>query len=158
MRPIVLLLACALLAACGSDDDSELSVEEYRKRANEACAEVQEKVEEVDLPSSPDELAGYLERILDLSRPYDRRLRELDPPDQLAPAHREASRLSVRFEREFEEVIEQVRRAENPLTTFRRELDDLLPEIRRSEELSRRLGLDECLESGTFGEPAPGPS
>ena len=142
------------LAACGSDDGG-LSVDEYRQRANELCSQVNEKVEDLELPASPDELAGYLERLLALARPYDRRARELDPPEELEDLHRDSVRLSRRFERKFEEVIEQVRQAENPLTTFGRELEELLPDLRRADEISRELKLDECLENSLGDAPAP---
>ena len=158
MRPIVLLLAAALVAACGSDGDGELSAEAYRERANELCAEAEDRIAKIDAPRSANEVAGYLERALELSREYDRRFRELDPPQELEPLHDRGVRLSRRLDERFEDLIDDVRGAAEPVRELQRGLQRMLDDIREADELNRRLKLDECLDVPGLGGSAPGPS
>jgi len=144
------------MVACGSDDP-ELSVEEYRQRANEICVKLTDKAEGLDPPRSVDGIADYLERLLELARPYDRRFRDLDPPDELARLHDRGVELNRKLDRAFEDIAGRLRASADPATTFRRELEGLLPQIRRADDLFQRLGLDECLAGPQLG-PSPGPT
>ena len=156
MRPIVLLLGCALLAACGSDDGG-LSADEYRAQSNELCAEANREVKRLQAPTSPIELANFLERGLELGRKYDQRQSELEPPDELEKLHAQGERLTDRLNREFEQLIEDVRQADDPFTAFQLGLQELLPEIQEADNLNRRLKLDECLEVPGLRGTGPGP-
>jgi hypothetical protein len=158
MRPIVLLLTAALaLAACGDGDDGQLSADEYRKRANELCADATREAQDLDPPTSPEEFADYLEEALDLTRKYETRFKDLDPPDELNDLHQRALRLNDGFEKDFEDLIDRVRGADDPIAEFQRSLQRLLPAIQRGDTINRRLKLDECLQSpalrGTPGGP-----
>jgi hypothetical protein len=153
------VLAAALLAACGSDgDDDGLNADEYRDRANRICAEANREVEGLDPPTSPDQLADFLERGLELGRSYDRRFRELDPPDELEDLHERGVRLSERLDERFQSLIDRVRAADEPLAELQRGLQGLLSQVEEADELNRELGLDECLEVPGLSEPGQGPS
>jgi chromosome segregation ATPase len=158
MRPVVVLLACAALAACGGDDDGNLSTEDYRDRANELCAKANDEAEKLDPPTSPDELADFLERGLEVGRDYDQRFRDLDPPAELERLHERAVRLSDEFEERFERLIDQVRAADEPLKALQDGLQSMLGDIREGDELNRRLGLDECLEVPALPGTGEGPA
>jgi hypothetical protein len=159
MRPIVLLLGATLaLAACGGGDDGRLSADEYRKRANELCADASREASNLNPPTSPEGFADYLEEALDLTRTYETRFKELEPPDELNDLHQSAVRLNAEFEKDFKRLIERVRAAANPIAEFQRSLQRLLPAIQRGDTINRKLKLDECLQSpalrGTPGGPA----
>jgi hypothetical protein len=159
MRPILLLLTCALaLTACG-DDDSALSAADYRKRANELCADGTREALRLDPPRSPQDLADYLQRALDLTGKYEDRFAELEPPNELESLHERALRLNDEFNRDFSRLIRRVRSADDPVATFQRGLQRLLPAFQRGDEINRRLKLDECLQAPALrGTPPAGPS
>jgi len=100
-RSFLLVLVCALLAGCGggddgggSDDGGGPSKEDFIAQANEICAEGEKKLQEftpdepVEQGASAEELrdtvANELEKAAEAYDPYLERLRELDPPDDLA--------------------------------------------------------------------------
>jgi hypothetical protein len=98
-RSLILLAVCALLAGCGGGDDDGgsggggTSKEDFIAQANEICAEGEKKISEIDpadaaSAGSPEEVrrkvAETLEKTADEYQPYLDRLRDLDPPDDLA--------------------------------------------------------------------------
>ena len=156
MRAIVLLLACVTLAACGSDDGG-LSVDEYRERGNDLCAEARDDAQALEAPRSIDGMTDYLERLRELSQSYDRRFEELDPPDELAQQHERAIDVNERLDRSYAEMVRRLRAASDPAVTLRREVERLLPQLRRGDEVFRRLGLNACLAGPQILDTA-GPS
>jgi hypothetical protein len=156
VRPIVLLLAAVAIVAC--NDDSGLSVGEYREKANELCGQANREARKLDTPTSPKEFADFLERGLELSRKYEARFKDLDPPDEVKDLHEEALRLNDDFEKRYEAMVERVRNAHDPVDEFQRSLQRLLPAIQRGDDLNRRLKLHECLQSPALRGTSQGPS
>jgi hypothetical protein len=156
VRPIVLLLAAVAIVACG--DDSGLSVGEYREKANELCDQANREARRLDPPISPQGFADFLERGLELSRKYEARFKDLDPPDEVKDLHEEALRLNDEFEKRYEAMVERVRQADDPIAEFQRSLQRLLPAIQRGDSMNRRLKLNKCLQSPGLRGTSQGPS
>ena len=153
-----LALGALVFPGCGGDDDEDtgkekggpLSAAEYRKQGNDLCRDAISKAGEVPPPKSPDGIADYTERVFDVASSYNDDFEALEPPKELRRDHEEAVRLSEETEQETDELVERLRRSENPTAAVGREFRRLLrsPAFKRSLRVTRRLGLEECLEVG----------
>lgn len=72
------LVVVILLAAC---DDSGLSKEEFIARADEICADVNAKTQELEQPRDPGEFTRFARRAQAITQQAVADLRELDPPE-----------------------------------------------------------------------------
>ncbi len=149
-----------LIAGCGGDDGDggdSLTKAEYQKEGNALCREAFAKVRDIDEPTSPEEIPDYVDRLFDLSFSYTDEFEALEPPDELKDAHDESVRLSEDSKEQTDELVERLREAENPPAAAQREFQELLrsPEFKRSLEVTRKLGLDACLELGAPGAEQP---
>ncbi len=133
-----------------------LSRAEYQEQGNAICARAIDEVEDVPEPRSPDAIADYVQEAFGLALEANEELAALGPPDALRADHEKLVKLSEGGEAELDRLVEQIRRADDPRATFLRELRKTLedPEVEQGREITRRLGLDECLE---VGAPAPEP-
>lgn len=157
-RPLATSLAAlALVAAagCGGDDDDSgaLSKAEYQKQGNALCREAISKTKEVDPPRSPDEIADYVDRLFDVAYGYLDEFEALEPPKELREAHDGSVQFSKDSRETIDELVERVREAENPQVAAQTELRKLAqsPDFERDRELTRALGLDDCLDVGAPG-------
>jgi hypothetical protein len=114
-RSFLLLLVCALLAGCGGGDDDGgpdggSSKEAFVAKANEICAEGEKKIAEVadvdnQQPGSEAEVrktvAEALEKTTEEYQPYLDRLRDLEPPEELADSW---DRFMDRIEEAFDKI------------------------------------------------------
>jgi len=152
---VLTALALVTAAGCGGDDEESgaLSKAEYREQGNTLCREAGTEVEDIDPPSSPDEIADVLERIFDVSDSYTDDFEALEPPAELQDAHDESLRLSDDTKELTDRLVERVREADDPQVAARREFVKLVEtrEFKRSQELARELGLDDCLDVGAPG-------
>ena len=152
--PALLLIA---LAGCGGSDDDGLSAAEYRKQANKLCRQSERVADRLPEAKAPDELDELFERILEVTKPYDRRLDALVPPAELRARHERAVREGDRQERYVRGLVQDLRRSDDPIPTLRKEFPKLLKMVDRSNALARSLGVDDCVEELTPpGSGAPG--
>ena len=85
MKRVALALAVVSLlsvAACGDDGD-QLSEEEYLAQANEICAESNAELEELEIPSTPEEVDVFLVSFREILHDQFDRIRDLNGPGDL---------------------------------------------------------------------------
>jgi len=159
LRPPLLALgavALAVAAGCGGGDDEPapdggaLTKAEYQKQGNALCKEAVAEVGRVPTPRAPDQIADYLERTFAVAEETNGKFESLEPPKELREDHEQAVRLSEDFEGVSDQLVERVRQADDPRAAIQREFRKLAgdPVFKRSQDVTRRLGLDECLEVG----------
>ena len=153
------LVALAGATGCGGGDDESapdggaLTKAEYQKKGNALCKDTVAEVGRIPMPREPDQIAGYLKRTFAVAEEANGKFESLEPPRELREDHEQAVRLSEDFEQVSDRLVERVRQADDPRAAVQREFRKLAgdPVFKRSQEVTRRLGLDECLEVG----PAP---
>jgi hypothetical protein len=156
-RPVVTLAAAVLAGAlaCGEEDRA---ASDYHRQANAICAQAERRIEALQAPATPDGLERYLRRGLAIAKPYDRRLRALEPPPELRAEHLRAGRLSRRGEVLLESLLDDLESGRPSLETLGRTLPKLERTVRESNALARRMGLDECVTPLTLPGESPEPS
>src|ERR687895_106043 len=81
-----LSLAGALLAAgCGGDGGGggdQLSAEEFRERADEICVDFEGRLNELEQPSSPDDIQRFVNEAVPIIEEGTNELNSLNPPDE----------------------------------------------------------------------------
>jgi ABC-type glycerol-3-phosphate transport system substrate-binding protein len=83
---ILATLSAAVLAACGGGDASSerLSEEDFREQANAICTDYNEQIADLGSPASPEDIPDYVERGIPIIEEGIAKLRELNPPEELA--------------------------------------------------------------------------
>ena len=158
-RVLPVLLLIALAGCAGSDDDGggSLSAAEYRKQADKLCRQSERAADRLPEAKSADDLDELFARILEVTKPYDRRLDALEPPAELRERHERAVREGDRQERYVRRLVRDLRRSDDPISTLRNEFPKLLKLVDRSNANARSLGVDDCVEELTPpGSGAPG--
>ncbi len=133
-----MLAAAGILAGCGA----ELSEQELREQANQACREYAERVADFETPESPDDLGSAVDQAQPAIDDLRSDLDDLRPPAEL--------------EERYEEVVEGVENAGDRLSQLSEaaeeedaeRLAELVAEAAEaqqgSDEAARELGLEEC--------------
>ena len=151
----VLSLAIAGLPGCGGGDSGgALSEAEYRKQGNAICKSAIKRATDVPLPRSPDDLADYLEEVFALTDDANTEFKALDPPESLKKDHDLALKAAEGQEGKLDALVDRVRGSDNPQATVMSEYKKLAPDLKEDIELSRRLGLEECLKSPGTPDPS----
>jgi hypothetical protein len=147
LRPGVLLLvalAAAALAACGSDS-TKLSAGEYISKADGICKEEAKKAPRLGLrPSAKD-----AERLADHRARLRKKLDALDPPTALKPKVAQYDELTKQVIASYRRVATELRRGTSS-TIQRLNLEVNQINIRRS-KLATQIGYKRC------GQPTAGP-
>jgi hypothetical protein len=143
------LAACVLvlLSACGGDGSGDrLSEEEFREQANAICAEYDEKIDAIETPGSPEDIAGYVEQVIPVVEDGLAELRALNPPEEL--------------EEDYETMLDEREKAipaaralsEAAVEEDPAAVEDAIAQGQEADEASDRvateLGLDECGQQG----------
>ena len=80
----VLILAAAVAtiasAACGGD--GQLSQAEFREQGNAICAKFDKQIDELPLPSAPEDIPPYVEKAAPIVEDEIAELKALDPPEE----------------------------------------------------------------------------
>jgi hypothetical protein len=80
---LIASLAVALVAttaACGGGGSDRLSQEEFKKQANAICDKYDSRIQALEAPSSPEEVSGFVDRVIPLLQEGISELRALKPP------------------------------------------------------------------------------
>ena len=151
MRPIALLLAAALIAACGSDGEDS-GLREYRDRVERLCREGEREAERLAdrFGGEVEDALPFFRETLERAREDQERIERLDPPDALADEHERSIDLGRRAIEGLEKMVDGLEEATDPAAVLRREFPPLLRLVDKSNELAREMKLDDCVV-----EPVP---
>ena len=136
--------SAAVLAACGGGDGSgeRLSEEEFREQANAICADYNEQIADLGTPTSPADIPDYVERGIPIIEEGIAKLRELNPPEELADDYDrmlDETEKAIPAARQLSEAAaDQDAEAVQEAISLGQEADA------ESDRVARELGLDEC--------------
>jgi hypothetical protein len=147
-RPIAglaLIGAAALIAGCGGGSDSDaLSADELRAQADAICADVDRATDAVAEPTSTDEVLPFLTATREANGTGLERLKELDPPEELAETWNEAITLQDEQLALLDQAISRIEDGEDAEVV----IDDLAPQLSQNDSrldaAARELGLTVC--------------
>jgi hypothetical protein len=142
VRRAVLLLSCALLAACGSSGSHRLTREEYARRADAICTHYQHLTTALGVPGTTRQLAvvaGRTLRLLDMARSKLERLR---PPTREERLAKEWIDSIIVLRRDVVKLRD--RALANDLLGVRRVVRPAMRHNRMSDRLATRLGMRVC--------------
>jgi hypothetical protein len=142
-RAIAVLASTFLATSCSTDgEDNRLSRDEYVREADAICAEYDKRLSTLGDAKSLEQLAANAERALPIAEEGVGKLRELEPPEELAP------RVNEWLERNDENVekIEELQDAarEGDETRVQTIAADAADNEREADRLARRIGLRSC--------------
>lgn len=138
---LVVLVGGATAAGCGGG--GELSEQELRDQANQACREYAERVEGLEPPKSDEDLGSAIDEAKPAIDDLRSDLEDLEPPAEL--------------EEQYDKVVKGVKAAGARLTKLRdaaedqntERLQELVGEAakaqRNADRAAQDLGLDECV-------------
>jgi len=142
VRRTVLLLSCAIVAACGSSGSHRLTRDEYARRADAICAHYQHLTSALGVPSDTRGLAnvaGRTLRLLDKARSELARLRPPQGEQQLAKRWLDSIAVLRR-----DLVRLRARARANDLLGVRRVAVPAQRHNRATDRLASRLGMTVC--------------
>jgi hypothetical protein len=82
--PLTLLLLTVGLAACGGGDDGAPSKAEFASDAAKICSDAQKHLKDLGKPTSTDEIADQIDKVIDETRNSVDKLKDLDRPEGAA--------------------------------------------------------------------------
>jgi hypothetical protein len=142
-RIILGLVLAALLSGCGGNDNGDrLSAEEFRTEANAICAEYNQKIADLGEPPSPEEIPGYVDRVIPVVEDGLAELRALNPPAEL--------------EEDYNTMLDEVAKAipaaralgeaaaDQDVTALQEAIAEGQRADEAADEIARRLGLETC--------------
>jgi hypothetical protein len=135
----LLLTAAFALAACGGD-----SKEDFANDADEICKEGEDKLDDVDRPSSTDEIPEYADETIEIAEDTKGELEDLDPPSEVEDDWNKyldnvdegielIEDLGAAAERGDEEAVQELAQGDAS--------DELEEE---NEEIADEIGLEQC--------------
>jgi hypothetical protein len=148
LKPAVAALALAgalLSAGCGGDGGGggeELTAEEFRQRADQICEDFETRLNEVDPPTSPDDIQRFVSEAVPIIEDGTNELNSLDPPAEFED---EWTRV-VEINEENLETIRAVRDAleEDDLARAQQLMEEAGGNEEEADQLARDIGLTKC--------------
>ena len=135
--------AVALIAGCGGGSDSS-SADDFRRQADEICADANARIDTLTEPGPPAAVLPYLHEGLPILAEELERIREIDPPDDLQADFDEATDLLQQRQDAIQQAADRIEAGEDPEAVIR----DAGPEIQRLRDearvKARELGLSVC--------------
>lgn len=132
-------LAAMILASCGGDP---LTKEDFLAQADAICAEAEERIEDLERPTNPEQIDGFVQQARELTENTLERLRELEPPEADAD--------------QIERMLDAIQRAVDQLpalaeaakTNDTQAIADASREVQEATETSREIaseyGFEKC--------------
>ena len=145
--PRLFVLLCATagigLAACGSDSsDEELSVSEYRDKANALCRQSER---EADAAASDREPGVVLDKLTATARDSQARFEALDPPAELQKRHDAFLRSGERSVNVLSDARDQVEKGARGEAAFEKLQGRFQAVLEEGNDAARALGLKDCV-------------
>jgi hypothetical protein len=143
---IVTGAAALFLAACGGGGGGgagqSLSAEEFRQQADAICKQYEDKLDELDSPSSLDDLGNFVDKAVPIIEEGNNKLSELDPPDDLSSDWDRAMELqdeNLQVARDLQKAIH-----DNDTARVQELVTKLDATDAESTRLARNVGLENC--------------
>lgn len=148
---LAVLATCAGLAACGDDS---LSTEDYRAEAKRVCEDSQKATRAVERPqrATTESIADYLERLLAANERTIDEFGELDPPDELQPAHAEILKVNERAAQKVRDIIAQLEQDEDPAQVLQAATAPLRELNTQANAAAEKLGVPACVQDDASAE------
>jgi hypothetical protein len=131
-----------LVAACGGDNGSPLTREEYASRADEICTDYRRKVDELGQPSNLSQLADAADKTLPLLEDAIDGFKELEPPEGERATAEEWLREIDKLKVDLEEIRQRAR--EGNMAAVQAVVPKAQEHNGRSNELAGELGMSVC--------------
>jgi hypothetical protein len=131
-----------LVAACGGDNGSSLTREEYASRADEICTDYRRKVDELGQPTNISELADAADTTLPVLEDAIDAFKELEPPEAERAAAEEWLREIDKLKVDLEEIRQRAR--EGNMAAVQAVVPTAQEHNQRSNELAGELGMSVC--------------
>ncbi len=143
---IVAGAAALFLAACGGGGGGgggqSLSAEEFRQQADAICKQYEDKLNELDSPSSLDDLADFVDKAVPIIEEGNNKLAELEAPDDLSGDWDRAMELqdeNLQVTRDLQKAIH-----DNDTARVQELVSKLDATDAESTRLARKVGLASC--------------
>lgn len=144
---IVAALALVALSACSQGPTKE----EFIEQADRICREADAKTTDLEPPTSPDDLAGFVTKAQEITEELLQDLRELEPPEGDEDVIED---MTNRIEAAMELLPEiQAAAEERQVEEIDRLATELQEEAAEANRIAQDYGLEECGRS----DPAPVP-
>ena len=145
LTAILVVAAVVTTAACGGDGNDRLSQEEFQTQANAICQKYNDKLQALGSPSSPEEVGGFVDRVIPLLRQGLSELRALNPP---ADVEDDYDRMLDETEKAIPAAQKLADAAEkNDAAALQEALEAARDSDRASDEIARKLNLTGCASS-----------
>jgi hypothetical protein len=146
LTAILAVAAVVTPAACGGGGgDERLSQEEFQTQADAICQKYNDKLQALGSPSSPEEIGGFVDRVIPLLRQGLSELRALNPP---ADVEDDYDRMLDETEKAIPAAQKLANAAEkNDAAALQEALEAARDSDRASDEIARELNLTGCASS-----------
>lgn len=151
LLPLLLVLFSLGIAACGDDDGSAPSKEEFAKDANKICQDTEKEINKIGQgASSPDELGSAIDKVIAAAKDAANKLTDLERPD--GDAGDTATKFAEGFEQELNDqlipALEKLKKAiqDKDAQAAQAAAADLQKlESTESDKFARELGATACV-------------
>jgi hypothetical protein len=155
MASVLVVTTAVALGACGGDDDDGggggggggLSLQELTKETAGICRDANRQIRGVEQPNDirqPEQAAAFFEQLLEINQDGLRKLRALEPADDLKPEY-DRFVTAIADQTEFIDGILEKAKARDPsgLQDLQEQIET--PTLQRNiKATARDLGLDRC--------------
>ena len=135
-----------LLASCGGDDGTGMSVDEFRAQVNAICAKYQQRLEALGGTRSPDELQTYVEKALPIAEEWTAEFEKVEPPSQFQDDWNRLMELQHQGVAKTEELQDALR--DKDTARIQAAFAGADATANEADRLAARLGLSECAGDG----------
>jgi hypothetical protein len=147
-RPLVagiaVLGAAALIAGCGGGSSGSSSADDFRRQADQVCADANERIAAVPEPTSNAQILDTLQAGLPIQADELAQLKALDPPDDLQADFDQAIDLLQQRQDAIQAAADKIANGDDPATVIQQadaQIDDLRSQAQAK---AKDLGLTVC--------------
>lgn len=139
------LAAALLLSACSGG----LSKEEFISQADKICASAEERFNELDQPTTPAELEGFVEEAEGIMDELLGDLRDLEAPDDISEQVDEMLTNLEAAVDQFPDLVDAA--ADQDLETVQTVTTEIQEKTDAANEAAQDIGLDQCGDTSATG-------
>jgi hypothetical protein len=156
--------AVALIAGCGGGGSGTLSADEFRQQADAICADANTRIAALTEPSADDQILGFLQAGLPIQQEQLQKLKDLEPPDDLAGTFDEATGLLDQQLAAVASAADRIGGGGDPAAVVAEAQTKIQSLNDQADAKAKELGLTVCgtedtaADTGTTGTTATAPS